>query len=189
MGGILNLLGFKNTLDQVKARMAGIDRELADIAAERFELVRKPLPFEDFVEWVCEQVDPLADDFPKVIKTSFLNRHGHLRRYMEDFPEGYDSTQVFTSLYKLEGQPIAILQTNANVWLPRDAFYYLFRDLIKEGIRSAMTKELKAVWPQNTGAKRSVRLEALAKLDAATEKLNEERHKIHDEIESLGVKF
>lgn len=187
--GILNLLGVKDTLGKVKGRLAEIEREIADVEKTRFDLVRKPLPLEDFIEWTCEQVDPIANLFPNVIKNSFLNRHGHLLRYMEDFPEGYDTTETFNSLYKIENQPIRILQTNANEWLPRDAFYYLFRDQIKAGIRSAMEEALKPIWPTKTGSKRSVRREALAKLDSAIEKLNEERHKIHDEIESLGVKF
>lgn len=187
--GILNLLGIKDALSKVKARRDEIDGEIEALKAKRFEIVRKPLPLPDFVEWVCEQVDPVADYFPRVIRHSFQSKDKHLRRYMEDFPAGYDTTETFNSLYTIEDEPTRILHTNTNEWLPREAFYYVFRDTIKAGIRSAMEEALRESWPKKVGAKRSERLQELAKLDRAIEKLEDERHGIHDEIEALGVKF
>lgn len=187
--GILDLLGIKNTFSTVKGRLAEIESEIAGLEKKRFEVVRQPLPYDDFIDWVCEQIDPVADYFPRVIKNSFLSRDKHLRRYMEDFPEGYNSIEEFNALYKIEGEPITILHTNTSDWLPKETFYWIFREQIKAGIRSATEQALKQDWPKKVGTKRSVRLQEIAKLDNAIEKLDEERHKIHDELEGLGVKF
>lgn len=98
---LFDFLGLKKTLSDIRAKLDSIDAEIVLLERRRAELVRLPLPFGDFVEWVCEQVDSEASGWPDAICRAF--RNSHLASYLEPRGEGYNATADFQASYPSSG--------------------------------------------------------------------------------------
>lgn len=184
---LFDFLGLRKTLSDIRAKMDSIDAEIVLLEQRRAELVRLPLPFGDFVAWVCEQVDSEASGWPDAICRAFRNTH--LAAHLQTKEEGYDATADFQAIYPSAGGvkvPIFNLG-RPNSPVDTGALFWCLRDQIKAGVRSAMEAQLKSDWPSVVGTPRAERLAELMRIDANIERLSAEKAKISDEIGALSL--
>lgn len=184
---IFDFLGLKKTLSDVRSRLASLDAEITRLQERRSEVVRPPIPFDDFVDWVCEQVDGEAAGWPKAIAGAFNSTH--LKEYLAPRGEGYDRSEDFQAGYPAAGgikTPIFNIG-RPSVPIGPDALFWCLRDQIKAGIRSAMESGMKRQWPSDVGLPRAKRIAELAKLDAEIDRLSQEREGIAAELASISA--
>lgn len=189
---MFDFMGLRKTLSGVKDRMLLIDQQMAGMAAERSALVRAPLPFDDFVDWICEQVDAEANGWPTAVQRMFVSQQSHLNSYLSTRGDGYDASRDFEATYPVAdggGMKIPLFSVDGgrggSMGLP--ALFWSLRDPIKAGIRSAMESELKQSWPREVGMPRAERRKALARLDQQIESLEAERADIAKQLDELKI--
>lgn len=186
---VFDFLGLKKTLSSVRSRLASLDEEILALETRRSAMVRMPLPFDDYVQWVCDCIDDAGHEWVDALGRGYRSTQA-LSSHLATRPDGDYPADAFAVMYP-EGKGITIPLFNPLVRgdsLHQDAAYiWIMRDQIKAGIRAAYDKAVRKDWPSDVGLPRAKRIAELAKLDAEIERLSREREGIATELASISA--
>lgn len=182
---MFSMVNLKSILGDAKSRIQVLESEAAALKKKRQGLVSAPLPLDDFVDFVCSQIDVTGARWPDRVRGMFCNTH--LRDYMETRGDGYNETSTFEQLYSsATGLNFPILRHPGDQGvIGLDALCWLFGGEMKKGIRSAMIDGLKDKWPKNTGTPREKRLADLREIDAKIFAVESDLDRIRSELAEI----
>lgn len=189
---LLDFVGLRAALGNVKNRLAELDRDIAKLEGERASLVRKPLPFEDFLAWVDTRYDHLGDRYEQKVIGELLGPQQTVTRFYMGGLDHHDSLDAFRAVYADSGCPVRWEMPysgmgSQNAAVSDDCFFYALREPIKAGVRAALTKTLRPRWPKDVGPPRKERIAVLEKMETKLSELLAERERIRGELSQAGV--
>lgn len=186
--GLFNFSGIRDALSGVKVRITDLDSEILKVQKKLADLVSLPLPYDDFVEWAIGRYDELASEFPAELRRELLSSEGSMRNFYMARRDGHDSLDAFNAVF-MKKCPVpferpANYMGNSYPMTDR-AFFFFFRDQIKESVRRALDEVVKPEWPAVVGLPRADRVPQIQKLEAHLENLISERDSIRSELNSV----
>lgn len=185
----MELSKIRSAIEGLRARMRELDLEISNLETERAELVCLPLPYDDFVEWSLRRYDDLADSFNEEFYRHFiLGDETSMKPYYMAKRTGHSTLDDFKAVFS-GGIPLPLEKPNITIQtefpLSKKAFFFVFKDLIKDAMRRAMDTNLKAKWPKEVGPARAERIAILETMEAKISYLEIERDTIKADLASV----
>lgn len=189
--GLFNFSMLKNTIKDVKNRMSELDTEISELKIQCAELVSMPLPYDDFIEWAVCRYDRLASGFESQFKREIMSAGSTMQTYYMSQRTGHETLEDFLAVFG-DNCPITFerpIYLGHSLPMTEQAFFYIFKDTIKAGIRRVMDETVKPQWPNKVGLSRADRIPQIEKLEKRLSALITEREQIQTELSvavSLG---
>ena len=161
----------KSAIVGVKNQLLSLDQQISELQLERAELVRLPLPYEDFCDWVTGRYDHLAEQGSGLWRREFLGHDSTMRGFYMSALSGHETLDDFSAVYD-RPCPVAFEKPNSfNAYFPMTdgVFFSVFKNVIKDGIRQMLDEKIKPEWPKKVGLSRADRI---PKIEALERKLH-----------------
>lgn len=180
----------REVLARAKGRIGELNGKIYHLEQERSNLVSLPLPYDDFVDWALGRYDQLAGAFGTEFRAYFINGgNSSFRPYYMSKRTGHRTLEDFKAVFG-DGIPVALEKPRqtADQDLPFSpkAFFFIFKDAIKSGMRRALDENLKQEWPEEVGPARAERITMIKNLESEIAALVDERDALAAEIGSIG---
>lgn len=180
----------RQVLTSAKGRIGDLNKQIDQLEQELSDLVCLPLPYDDFVDWALGRYDQLAGAFGTEFRAYFINGgNSSFRPYYMSKRTGHRTLEDFKAVFG-DGIPIALEKPRqtADQDLPFSpkAFFFIFKDAIKSGMRRALDENLKQEWPEEVGPGRAQRIMMIENLEREIAGLVDERDSLAAEIASIG---
>lgn len=183
----------RETLKNLKGRVAQIDSEIETLRRERLAVLKPPLPLSDVVEWVRKAIDAnVATGERQFVKafTSTIERTARFTRYSTEQPEYINSPEQYESLFGEQlDNPINLLHpltlvanTDGTTPVHVGVGALIFGELYKQALERLADGVLAEHWPQEVGLPRVERLAKAREITAKITELEAERA----ELQGLG---
>lgn len=180
----------RQVLSGAKGRIADLNKQIDQLEQKLSDLVCLPLPYEDFVDWALGRYDQLAAQFGTEFRAYYINGgNSSFRPYYMSKRTGHRTLDDFKAVFG-DGIPVALEKprqtADPDFPLSPKAFFFIFKDAIKDGMRRAFDENLKQEWPKEVGPARAQRISLIEKLEREIAVLVDERDSLSAEIASIG---
>lgn len=181
----------RQVLTSAKGRIGELNGKICKLEQELSDLVCLPLPYDDFVDWALGRYDQLADGWRSEFKTTFLvERNSSFKPYYMSKRTGHRTLEDFKAVFGA-GIPVS-LEKPGERWANMDfpispkAFFFIFKDAIKAGMRRTLDECLPENWPEEVGPARAERIPMIESLEREIAELVDERDYLTAQIASVG---
>ena len=183
--GLFNFSSLKDTILGVKNRISELDKEISSFETQRNALVSLPLPYDDFVEFALTRYDYLANDYGAQLTRELLNPDSSMRSFYMTQRTGHETLEDFNAVFSGKS-PIPFERPynhhGHSFPMTEPAFFYIFKDDIKAGVRRILDETVKPKWPKDVGLPRAERIPQIEKIEKKLAALIGEREQIQSEL-------
>ena len=188
--GLFNFSSLKDTILGVKNRISELDKEISSLETQRNALVSMPLPYSDFLEIALARYDYLANNYSGQVIRELLNPGSSMQSFFMARRDGHETLEDFNAVFSGKF-PVPfecpVYHPGHSFPMTHEAFFYIFADQIKSGIRRIIEETVKPKWPKDVGLPRAERLPQIEKIEKKLAALIGEREKIREELSHAVV--
>lgn len=180
----------RQVLTSAKGRIGELNGKICELEQELSELVCLPLPYDDFVDWALGRYDQLADGWRSEFQATFLReRNSSFKPYYMSKRTGHRTLEDFKAVFGA-GAPVVLEKPNQLAYvdfpISPKAFFFIFKDAIKAGMRRTFDECLLEEWPEEVGPARAERITMIESLERKIAGLVDERDSLAAQIASIG---